>query len=80
MSRIMLAVLAFAAAAGTAKADDKVHQRDAGFQEQLLIVDRNTGRVVYDDGVDDLFCVTKRVFVGYNRNGYAMYRRTMRCR
>ena len=48
--------------------------------QRLLIVNGNSGRVVYDDGRDDLFCVTRRHFVGYNEYGRRIFRRTMRCR
>jgi len=48
--------------------------------EKLLIVNGNTGRVIYDDGRNDLFCVTRQVFVGYSQYGRPLYRRTMRCR
>jgi hypothetical protein len=48
--------------------------------DRLLIVNGNTGHVVYDDGRDDLFCVTRRVVVGYNQWGYPIRKRTMHCR
>lgn len=49
-------------------------------QDRLLIVNGNTGRVVYDDGRDDLFCVTRRVVAYYDHFGRPVHRRTMRCR
>ena len=48
--------------------------------QKLVIVNRNTGRVMYDDGRNDLFCVTAVVVAGYNQYGRPIYRRTMRCR
>lgn len=48
--------------------------------DRLLIVNGNTGHVIYDDGKDDLFCVTRKVVVGYNEWGYPIRKRTMRCR
>ena len=47
---------------------------------RLMIVDRDNGRVIYDDGRNDLFCATRTVLVGYNYYGRPVYRRTMRCR
>jgi hypothetical protein len=47
---------------------------------RLLIVNGNTGHVVYDDGRDDLFCVTRRYVAYYTYHGRPVYRRTMRCR
>jgi len=49
-------------------------------QERLMIVDRNRGRVIYDDGRNDLFCVTGVYVAGYTWNGNPIYRRNMRCR
>ena len=46
---------------------------------RLMIVDGNTDQVIYDDGRDDLFCVT-RVHRWYDAYGYHHRRRTMRCR
>jgi hypothetical protein len=48
--------------------------------DRLLIVNGNSGRVIYDDGKNDLFCVTRNVVVGYNEYGYPIRKRTMRCR
>jgi hypothetical protein len=36
--------------------------------------------VIYDDGRNDLFCVTRVVFSSYDHYGRPHYRRTMRCR
>ena len=49
-------------------------------QNRLLIVNGNNGHVVYDDGRDDLFCVTRRYVAYYNYHGRPVVRRTMRCR
>ena len=49
-------------------------------QDRLMIDDRNTGRVIYDDGRNDLFCVTGVYVVGYTWDGRRIYRRHMRCR
>jgi hypothetical protein len=49
-------------------------------QDRLLIVNGNNGHVVYDDGRDDLFCVTRRYVAYYNYHGRPVYRRTIRCR
>jgi hypothetical protein len=49
-------------------------------QNRLLIVNGNNGHVVYDDGRDDLFCVTRRYVAYYNYHGRPVFRRTMRCR
>lgn len=52
----------------------------AGSNDRLMIVDGNKGRVVYDDGRDDMYCVTRRRVVGYNQYGRRIVRRSMRCR
>jgi hypothetical protein len=49
-------------------------------QDRLLIVNGNTGHVVYDDGRNDLFCVTRRYVAYYDYFGRPVTRRTMRCR
>ncbi len=66
---LMLAAFAAATAAEAKEAQDK-----------LMIINGNTGRVIYDDGRDDLFCVTRRYVVRYNYWGRPIHRRTMRCR
>ena len=48
--------------------------------DRLLIVNGSNGRVIYDDGHDDLFCVTRKVVVGYDDWGQPIRKRTMRCR
>lgn len=48
--------------------------------DRLLIVNGNNGHVIYDDGRDDLYCVTRRHIVGYDDWGYPVRRRTMHCR
>ena len=45
-----------------------------------MIVNGNSGRVIYDDGRNDLFCVTRRYTVGYDQYGRRIMRRNMRCR
>ena len=47
---------------------------------RLMIVNGNSGHVIYDDGRDDLYCVTRRVTVGYDYYGRPVRRRTMNCR
>ncbi len=72
-SRTILALALVATiGAGAAYAEDA--------NDRLLIVNGNTGHVIYDDGRDDLFCVTRRRVVGYNDYGRRIWRRTMRCR
>jgi hypothetical protein len=46
---------------------------------RLVIVDGATDQVIYDDGRDDLFCVT-RVHRWRDEDGYRHRRRTMHCR
>lgn len=58
---------------------DTTESTDAA-NDRLMIVNGNTGHVIYDDGRDDLFCVTRKVIVGYNEWGYPIRKRTMRCR
>jgi hypothetical protein len=47
---------------------------------RLLMVNGNSGRVIYDDGHEDLFCVTRRYLVGWTETGRRIYHRTMSCR
>jgi D-alanyl-D-alanine carboxypeptidase len=47
---------------------------------RLMIINGNSGRVIYDDGRDHVFCVTRRYFVGWDYYGRRLYRRTMGCR
>jgi hypothetical protein len=54
--------------------------QDAQGDDRLLIVNGNTHHVIYDDGRNDLFCVTRVVVAGYTYYGRPIYRRTMRCR
>jgi len=80
MSRTVLVIAAGAflsiGCAGAALANGS-QVEDVG---RLVIVNGNTHQVIYDDGRDDLFCVTRRVVVGYTEDGRRIYRRTMRCR
>ena len=68
---LVLATLVSLAPFGVARADDN---------DKLLIVNGNSGHVIYDDGRDDLFCVTRRKVVGYDDWGRRIYQRRMRCR
>jgi len=77
MSRLVLSASAFVVLL-LASIDTSLAQ--TGADQRLLIVNGNNGHVVYDDGRDDLFCVTRRVIVGYTHTGRPIYRRTMRCR
>jgi hypothetical protein len=47
---------------------------------RLMIINGNSGRVIYDDGRDDMFCVTRRYFAGWDYYGRRLYRHTMGCR
>ncbi len=64
----------------SAFADIQPTASESGADDRLLIVNGNTGRVVYDDGRNDLFCVTRLRVVGYNDYGRPIRKRTMRCR
>lgn len=75
MIRTILAAAAVAALAASFSTS-----ANAQGQDRLLIVNGNTGHVVYDDGRDDLFCVTRRYVAYYNYHGRPVHRRTMRCR
>jgi hypothetical protein len=68
----VLAFLAVLSATSTVRADDA--------DNRLVIVNGNSGHVIYDDGRDDLFCVKRRHFLGYNYYGHRVFRRTMSCR
>jgi hypothetical protein len=92
MTTILVAGALIASVAASAKADvrfrgtsgDK-HTVDATTvsdeaDDRLLIVNGKTGKVIYDDGKDDLFCVTRKVIVGYDEDGDPIRKRVMRCR
>lgn len=74
LSKTILAfsLLASLAPLGAARAEE--------VNNKLLIVNGNSGHVIYDDGRDDLYCVTRRRVVAYDDWGRRIYRRTMRCR
>lgn len=82
-----IAVTALAFTATVAKADsvlqdettDQTTVADSA-SDRLLIVNGNTGHVIYDDGRDDLFCVTRKVVIGYDDWGRPIRKRTMHCR
>ena len=81
------ALLAGGAAVKTAQALEfipadqaQVQENNSSGDDRLLIVNGNTGHVIYDDGRDDLFCVTRRVVIGYNEYGYPVRKRIMKCR
>jgi hypothetical protein len=91
----ILAAIALVAVVGVSVAKAEIFVKDHSSQEQgwndaadsttsaddrLMIVNGNNGHVIYDDGKDDLFCVTRRVVVGYNEWGQPIRRRTMHCR
>ncbi len=47
---------------------------------RLMIINGHSGRVVYDDGIDDQFCVIRRHVVGWYDDGRRIIRRTLSCR
>ncbi len=71
----LAASLLAAALAAPAFAEDANPTAD----DRLMIVNGNTGNVIYDDGYDDLYCVT-RVHHWHDAYGYRHRYRTMRCR
>ncbi len=77
MFRIAIAATALAATTISLTA---ASQAETAADQRLLIVNGNTGHVIYDDGRDDLFCVTRRVVVGYTDEGHRIVRRRMHCR
>jgi len=79
MSLFAKAVLGLAVASALVPAAN-ADEAAPSVSDRLVIVNGNTNEVIYDDGEDDLFCVTRRHFIGYNDNGHKVYRRTMRCR
>ena len=88
----LAAIVTIAAIAPRAQAQDAVTPAGAGSvagaapeariegQDRLMIVNRNSGRVIYDDGRNDLFCSTRVYIAGYTDWGRPIYRRNMRCR
>ncbi len=74
MFRTLLLAGALVTAAGFAA------EAQAAPKNGLVVVNGDTGRVVYDDGYDDAFCVTRRRFAGYDWYGNPIFRRVTRCR
>ncbi len=68
---LVLSLFASFAPLSAARADD---------DNRLLIVNGHSGHVIYDDGRNDLYCVTRRHVVAYDDYGRRIYRRNMRCR
>lgn len=58
----------------------EVQVQDSQANDRLVIVNGNNHHVIYDDGRDDLFCVTRLYVAGYTYYGRPIYRRTMHCR
>jgi hypothetical protein len=79
MIRTLLAAAAVTALAASFSTSANAQGKGQG-NDRLLIVNGNTGHVVYDDGRNDLFCVTRRYVAYYNHHGRPVHRRTMRCR
>ena len=74
------AIIAAAPLGATAFADPAAPGAPAApANNRLVIVNGNTDQVIYDDGRDDMFCVT-RVHRWYDDNGRRHRRRTMHCR
>jgi hypothetical protein len=73
------AAIAMAAETGTQPSPVRA-DGDADAASRLMIVNGHTGRVIYDDGYDDLFCVTRRIVIGYDDYDRPIFRRTLRCR
>jgi hypothetical protein len=72
ISRMIFAAALLASLATSAHAEKS--------NNRMLIVNGNNGHVIYDDGRDDLYCVTRKRFVGRDDWGRPIYRRKMRCR
>lgn len=76
--RSAIAVTAFLASLPACLAAQTAGQKEAN--DKLMIVNGNSGHVIYDDGRDDMYCVTRRHIIGYDRYGNAVRSRSMRCR
>jgi len=85
---LCLTLACFAAGLGTANAANVFERLEqsseievsADAADRLLIVNGSTHHVIYDDGKNDLFCVVRKVRIGYDEDGYPIYRRKMKCR
>ena len=73
--KLILAAAGLASCFAASALADEAPRADS----RLMIVSGHSGRVLYDDGRDDLFCVT-RVHHWYDEDGYRHRRRTMHCR
>ena len=52
----------------------------ASSDSRLVVVNGNSGRVIFDDGRDDVICVYRRNTIGYDDYGRAVRRGRMHCR
>ena len=73
--KILLATTLAAVAAVSAGASAEAKPKN-GF----VIADGDSGQILYDDGNDDAFCITRRRIVGYDWFGNPIVRRVTRCR
>jgi hypothetical protein len=90
MSRALLAAAAAAALlvsfANSSQAlellmqDNEVITQSQDLQDNDRLVIVKDRHVIYDDGRNDLFCVSRVVVAGYTYYGRPIYRRTMSCR
>ncbi len=48
--------------------------------KSLVVVNGDTGRVIYDDGYNDAFSITRRRVVGFDFWGNPIFHRVVRCR
>lgn len=81
MRRLALTLLASAALlTGAVQAQTTSNEIQSEGHDRLMIVSGNSGRVVYDDGRDDLYCVTTRYTAAYDYYARPIRRRSMNCR
>ena len=79
LSKLVLAAALGSSALAMASSAEATPKSQSG-KASLVVVDGDRGRVVYDDGYDDAFCVFRRVIVWNPYVGDYVIRKRMVCR
>ncbi len=79
LSKLVLAAALGSSALALTSTAEAAPKSQTG-KQSLVVVDGDRGRVVYDDGYDDTFCVFRRVIVWNRYLGDYVIRKRMVCR
>ena len=80
LSKLVLAAALGSSALALASTAEAAPKSQSGKNAAFVVVDGDRGRVVYDDGHDDVFCVFRRVIVWNRYLGDYVIRKRMVCR